>query len=1047
MEFDRCPLLFRTFLYRRYLAYNLTPVAGVAAHISQNGQPASPHSSSCILSPLPLSGDISMPVTAFGCFLVSHNGGRYLFKHQNNAALSKLQPDVGNQLIEAWNKELMSCIRDSYIEMVLEFQKLKRDPLASSIELSSARTASLILQAYADRIYSFWPRSKQHSVSHNQPDAVVSNSNSSREAEWKCLVEQVIRPFYSRLVDLPVWQLYCGNVVKADEGMFLAQSGNGIGDNLPPATVCNFIKEHYPVFSVPWELVSEIRAVGVTVREIKPKMVRNLLKASSTSIVLRAVETYIDVLEYCLGDVQLQPSSNLSNTDQSGGVVNLDPLDEVHVSEDIIMHRNGAPSLVSNVRGSDRVVMQSPDALEMMTNLGKALFDFGRVVVEDIGRAGGHKITMSSSSTDGEQLPSLAAEFNGLPCPTATKHLARLGVTELWVGSKEHQLLMLPLAAKFIHPLCLERSNLADFLCNHSIHRFLKLQSFSPYLLSNNMKLLFSKYWVNHVMDSKAPWFSWDNGTNVTDGGPSTEWIRLFWKSFGRSTDLSLFSDWPLIPAFLGRPILCRVKEHHLVFIPPIAEPPLDNGASVLSNERNEMSIFENRIAEPDMMHPYLREFENIKSRHPWLFSLLNQCNIPVYDMSFLDSGMPCNCLPIPGHTLGQVIVSKLLAAKRAGYFSVPASILNEDRDELFTLFASDFSPSGSTYKSEELDVLCDLPIYKTVVGTYTTLRGSDQCIISPNSIFQPYDGRCLSNSVDPNGRLLFRALGVPELHDQEILVRFSLPGFEQMTQGEQEVILTYIHMNWQGLQLDSAVVGALKETKFVQNGNADSLELFRPRDLLDPCDSLLTSVFSRDRNRFPGERFTSSGWLHILRKTGLRTSAEADMILECARNVELLGRQAIKCVEDPGDFEADLSDSLNEVPLEIWLLAGSVVEAIFTNFAVLYGNHFCDQLSKIAFVPAEKGLPTIGGRTGGRRFLSSYSEAILLKDWPLAWSSSPILSKMNVIPPEYSWGALHLRGPPAFSTVLKHLQVVELFSFCLSVDMSVFCLDGIRLR
>lgn len=1035
---DPHPLLFILYFSRRYLAYNLTPVAGVAAHISRNGQPASPHPSSCILSPLPLSGDISMPVTALGCFLVCHNGGRYLFKHQNDVASLKFQPDVGNQLIEAWNKELMSCVRDSYIEMVLEFQKLRRDPLASSIELSSARTVSLILQAYADRIYSFWPRSKQQSLSLTQPDAAVSSTSSSREAEWKCLVEQVIRPFYARLVDLPVWQLYCGNVVKADEGMFLAQSGNGIGDNLPPATVCNFIKEHYPVFSVPWELVSEIRAVGVTVREIKPKMVRNLLKASSTSIVLRAVETYVDVLEYCLGDIQLRPSSNLSSTDNSGIVVSRDPLDEVHTPEDINIRRNGAPSLISNVRGSDHVVTQSPDALEMVTNLGKALFDFGRVVVEDIGRAGGHKINMSSSSTDGQQLPSIAAEFNGLPCPTATKHLARFGVTELWVGSKEHQLLMLPLAAKFIHPLCLERSILADFLSNHTIHRFLKLQSFSPYLLSSNLKLLFSKHWVNLVMESKAPWFSWDNGNNATDGGPSPEWIRHFWKSFSRSSDLSLFSDWPLIPAFLGRPILCRVKEHHLVFIPPIAESLLDNGDSVLSNEGNEMSVSENRMAEPDRMQPYLRAFEIIKSRYPWLFSLLNQCNIPLYDMSFLDSGIPCNCLPLPGQTLGQVIVSKLLAAKRAGYFSVPASLLNADRDELFTLFASDFSPNGSAYKNEELDVLRDLPIYKTVVGTYTPLHGSDQCIISPNSFFQPYDGRCLSNSVDPSGRLLFHALGVPELQDQEILVRFALPEFERKTQGEQEDILIYLYVNWQDLQLDSAVVSALKEMKFVRSGNEDSLELFKPRDLLDPCDSLLTSVFSGERNRFPGERFASDGWLRILRKTGLRTSAEADMILECARNVELLGRQAVKCVEDPGDFEAEFSDSHNEVPLDIWLLAGSVVEAIFTNFAVLYGNHFCDQLSKIAFVPAEKGLPTIGGRKGGKRVLSSYSEAILLKDWPLAWSSTPILSKMNVIPPEYSWGALHLRSPPAFSTVLKHLQVVELFLFCPSVGVCV---------
>ncbi|XP_058090303.1 uncharacterized protein LOC131236843 isoform X2 [Magnolia sinica] len=1020
-------------LDRRYLAYNLTPVAGVAAHISRNGQPASARSSSCILSPLPLSGDISMPVTALGCFLVCHNGGRYLFKYQNSVASSESRPDVGKQLIEAWNKELMSCIRDSYIEMVLEFQKLRRDPLTSSIEPNSARAVSLILQAYADRIYSFWPRSKQRSLAGIQPDPIVSNSSPRKalEADWERLIEQVIRPFYARLVDLPVWQLYCGNVVKADEGMFLSQSGKGTGDHLPPATVCSFIKEHYPVFSVPWELVSEIQAVGITVREIKPKMVRDLLKASSTSIVLRSVETYIDVLEYCLCDIHVQQSSNLYRADPSGEHASLDPVNEMHVPGDSNIHRNRAPSMLNpNVPRSHHVVTQNPDAVEMMTNLGKALFDFGRVVVEDIGRAAGssvHRNTTAGSSMDAES--AIAVELKDLPCPTATKHLARLGVTELWVGNKDQQSLMLPLAAKFIHPQCLERPHLDDLLSNQTIHRFLKLQNFSPHLLSKNLRLLFSEYWVNHVTSSKAPWVSWENSTNSTGGGPSPEWIRLFWKSFsGSSGDLSLFSDWPLIPTFLGRPFLCRVKEHRLVFIPPITEPISENRAE--SHEASEMaSSSGNNISQSELMRRYVAAFEMTNSRYPWLFSLLNQCNVPVYDVSFLDAGGPSHCIPIPGQSLGQVIVSKLLAAKRAGYFSEPASFLDADRDELFALFASDFTSSnGSTYKREELDVLRELPIYKTAVGSYTRLQGTDQCIISPSSFFQPYDGRCLSNSIDSSGGPLFRALGVPELHDQEILVRFALPGFEHKAQGEQEDILIYLYTNWQDLQLDSAVVSALKETKFVRNSKELCVELFKPKELLDPCDPLLTSVFSGERNMFPGERFTADEWLHILRKTGLRTSSEADMILECAQKVELLGSQSMKCIEDPSDFESDFSDSQNEIPLEIWSLAGSVVESILTNFVVLYGNNgnnFCNQLSRITFVPAEKGFPSIGGKKGGKRVLSSYSEVILLKDWPLAWSCAPILAKQNVIPPEYSWGAFHLRSPPAFSTVLKHLQIV----------------------
>ncbi|XP_029123505.1 uncharacterized protein [Elaeis guineensis] len=1015
-------------LDRRYLAYNLTPVAGVAAHISQNGQPITAHTSSCILSPLPLSGTINMPVTALGCFLVCHNSGRYLFNRPLEMTLPELQLDARNQLIDAWNKELMLCIRDSYVEMVLEFQKLRKDPLNSTIESNSARAVSSVIQAYGDRIYSFWPRSKQQSTSCNEPSTVVDNSSSIKAtiADWESLIEQVIRPFYVRLVDLPVWQLYHGNVVKADEGMFLSQSESGEGDNWPPASVCSFIKEHYPVFSVPWELVREIQAVGIKVREIKPKMVRDLLKVSS-SVPLRSIETYIEVLEYCVSDIQLQKLSDLTSIPGSGAI-NMQ-VENAHMST------NMAPSSSNtNMTRSHHTLSQSSgtsggDALDLMTYFGKALYDLGRGVVEDIGRAGGplaHKANTAGSSIYMD-IPSIVADLKGMPFPSATKCLTRLGTTELWIGSKEQQLLMRPLADNFIHPQCLEKPSLAALLSDQTIHRFLKLRNFSPHLLSSHLRHLFSECWVNRVMNtSKTPWVSWDNMAELPGDAPTPEWIRLFWKTFRASNgELSLVADWPLIPAFLDNPVLCRVKEHHLVFVPPITDPTLLSGVADLNSETDELlNTFDNDTAESELKKLYHAAFGLTKSRYPWLFSLLSQFKIPLYDISFLDCDIPCNFFPASVQTLGQVIVSKFLAAKNAGYFSMPPNLSNEDCDRLFTLFASDFrSVNGCVYKREELDVLRELPIYKTVAGTYTRLSGPDQCIVSPTSFFHPCDEQCLSNSIDAS--LFYHALGVSELSDQEVLVRFALPRFERKTSGEQEEILLYLYTNWKDLQLDSTVLSTLKETNFIRSANEICTELFKPRELLDPYDSLLMSVFSGERDKFPGERFTTDGWLRILKKTGLRTSSQADVIVECAKKVETLGSLAMEHIEDPDDFEEEFSSTRNEIPFEIWSLAESVVDSIFTNFATLYDNAFCEMLGKIAFVPAEKGFPSVGGKKGGKRVLSSYREAILLKDWPLAWSSAPILAKQNVVPPEYSWGAFRLRSPPAFSTVLKHLKVV----------------------
>ncbi|KAH7692178.1 sacsin protein [Dioscorea alata] len=1020
-------------LDKQYLAYNLTPVAGIAACISQNGQPISAHLSSCMLSPLPISGNISLPVTVLGCFLACHNGGRYLFNNARTVGFQK-QQSPRNQLIESWNKELLLCVRDSYIEMVMEFQRLRKDPLTSNIESSSARLVSYILRAYGDKIYSFWPRSKKRSTFPVQVGDSANDSNpfKATEADWESLIEQVIRPFYARLVDLPVWQLYSGNVVRADEGMFLSQPGNGEDNDFPPAEVCNFIKEHYPVFSVPSELVSEIQAVGVKVREIKPKMVRDLLKVST--LLLRFVDAYVEVLDYCLSDIHLQHLSEhlRSAMGEARTSYALESMPTQNLNSSIILATSsGSHTRRSNHSGAQNSASSGVDTLEIVSSLGRALYDFGRGVVEDISVAGGLQIqkTAEAGSTivADQSILLMVTELKGVPFPTSTKCLVRLGTTELWIGSKEQQELMHPLAENFIHHRCLDKPTLTELLSNPTLQNLLKLRNFGPQLLASHLKFLFPERWVSHAMNHKLmPWVSWERSPESRSDEPDPEWIRLFWKTFWTlKGEFSLISDWPLIPAFLNRPILCRVKQYQLVFCPPITDTTVNNGVSNLNNEGSEMlNSSQSDTTQSEEVKLYRREFELMKLRNPWLLRLLNQFNVPVYDVSFLDLGAFCSIFPAPNHSLGQIVVSKLLASKQNGYLTEPTDLSSEDRDRLFDLFVSDFRTSTSyVYKREELDFLRELPIYKTVLGTYTRLYGPEQCIVSPTGFFHPNDERCLSSSAEAG--LFFHALGVKELSDQEVFLKFALPGFEGKGPDEQEKILSYLYTNWKDLQLDSNIVTSLKETNFVLSANEQCKDLFKPRNLLDPSDSLLASVFSGERNKFPGEMYMSDGWLHILRKTGLRTSSQADVIVECARKLETLGSQTMAHVEDSDDFEAEFSGAHNEISFEIWSLAGSVVDCLFANFATLYDNNFCEMIGKIAFIPAEKGFPSIGGKRGGKRILTSYRDAILLKDWPLAWSVAPILVKESFIPPEFSWGAFHLRSPPAFSTVLKHLQVV----------------------
>ncbi|GER32765.1 zinc finger family protein, partial [Striga asiatica] len=970
-------------LDRRYLAYNLTPVAGVAAHISRNGHPAENHPSNSIMSPLPLSSSINMPVTVVGCFLVRNNRGRYLFKYQDGKAGQEVAIDAGSQLIEAWNRELMSCVRDSYIKLIFEMQKLQRDPLTSVLDPNLRRSLSVVLSAYGDEIYSFWPRSDRRALPRQPTNDNYPTSVKLLGEDWECLIEHVVRPLYARLVELPVWHLYSGKLVKAADGMFLSQPGTGVGDNLLPATVCDFVKEHYPVFSVPWELVTEIQAVGITVREIKPKMVRDLLRASSPSLGSWSIDTYVDVLEYCLSDIQLLVSpgfDELRTRDFNNPDFGSQSEEHNHsfVASGINSNRHDMFSSASSVNSGG-------DAVEMMTNFGKALFDFGRGVVEDISRAGGSSSLSGGSSygscrSEDQILVHLASEIKGLPCLTAKNSLIKLGFTEAWVGKREEQHLLTSLAGKFIHPEVLERPVLQQIFSQCSIKSVLKLEAFSLRLLARHMRYVFPENWTSDVIDSKSvPWFSWkESASSGGNADPSPEWIKLFWRIFGSSSeDISLFSDWPLVPAFLGRPILCRVRERHLVFVPP--------QISHLDSFSAKSAVGPSEVGQPEFssesyeVQSYLLSFEFIKEKYPWLFSVLNQYNIPIFDVNYMDCALPTKCLPADGQSLGQIVACKLVAAKRAGYFPHLPSFQSSDRDGLLSLFAGDFS-SANSYGSEELEVLHDLPIYRTALGTYTTLRTQDLCMISSNTFLKPSDERCLSHTTNSTEGSLLRALGIPEFHDKQILVKFGLPGYEHKPQLEQEDILIYLYTNWNDLQSDSSVIEVLRNTNFVKTADEHYEILCKPKDLLDPGDAILTSVFSGERKKFPGERFISEGWLQILRKTGLRTSSEADVILECAKRVEYLGGEYKKQAEVHDDV--NLWNPQNEVSFEIWLLAETLLKTVFSNFAILYGSNFCNLLGKIACVPAERGFPNIGGRRNGSRVLCSYSEAIVMKDW-----------------------------------------------------------------
>ncbi|OAE21027.1 hypothetical protein AXG93_606s1120 [Marchantia polymorpha subsp. ruderalis] len=1027
-------------LDRKYLSYNLTPIGGVAAHITRNGLVPPLSNENYVMTPLPLPVAFGLPVTIVGQFIVSHRAGhRHLFhrlpNNEGQPTSSSTPTPVPDELAAAWNKELLACVRDSYVELLQELQRLRHEPSTSRADPPIGKGLDGTHGVPANRAYAHWPKSKALLPSLSK---VKAGASYYAGIDWSCLAEWLIKPMYVRLAELPVWQLHGGTMTKASEGMFLAPPGIDRQGVAPPATVCDFLKAHYRVFVVPWELTKEMEAAGVAVKELTPKMLRTLLKSPTVAAAVQSVVTQVDLLEYCCADISFQepPSAADSAPGDLPSSSSREPEGQTPVS-----NTNGTPVTVSGIRlrpginwpeqfGSDNrglpgVLDRGGDAVGLVAEFGRAIADIGRGVIGD--------------SVQQFGVLSKAVELKGLQCPTGTSSMAKLGTVELLVGTKEQQSLLPGMAAKFVHPLCLERPLLAELFRHSTYQNTLRLKPFSSQLLATHLGVVLPKQWVARGSPlATVPWVPWEQSPTSQFKGPSSEWVQSFWKNVDASSsdELNLFTQWPLIPAVTSIPVLLRVGNRHLVFVPPVPHTtyvaPIATPTDLLTGDStadttNTLSL------------DCTRAFVEVERQHAWLLPLLRNCNVPVYDRRFLDCSVLQCCVPSEGQSLGQIVASKLLALQQAGQLVVSElALMPTDCDSLFSLFASctydstvvTHAASIPAYSAEELIMLRSLPVYKTARGGYVAIDQRLHCVVPPTTFMQPDDEHCLQYFSLSEGGSFYHVLGISELTDYEVLARFALPGYETHSEREQERILSYVYSNWASLKLEDAVVAALKQTKFVRTGN-DSTQsenaennLCSPQELLDPENPLLKRVFAGEAGRFPGGQFATSGWLRILRDAGLRSATDAGLLLECARKVEELGQQSSHENGDDDVFEAESSSGLGEVSTEVWAVSGMLVETILANFASLFGTSFCEPLSRIACVPAERGILS-GGAGRGKRILASYSEAVLLKDWSLAWTCAPVLARPSVVPPEFSWATLRLRSPPPFSVVLKHLKTV----------------------
>lgn len=198
-----------------------------------------PHGSAIHLG-LPISAGEGLPVILSGHFLPAKTtSGRQLFQRGVNTPPHPADSHHPSQdfLRLNWNRELLSCVREAYIELLVHLHRATHPYTTQPVRAQGGNgrvEVVMVPPMTPERLYSYWPKFTAAALT-GQPDDSV-------------LAESLVRSMYGLLAQMPLFLLQTGVRAKIGEGMFLAppavQERQGA---VPPASVLQFLHQHYQV--------------------------------------------------------------------------------------------------------------------------------------------------------------------------------------------------------------------------------------------------------------------------------------------------------------------------------------------------------------------------------------------------------------------------------------------------------------------------------------------------------------------------------------------------------------------------------------------------------------------------------------------------------------------------------------------------------------------------------------------------------------------------------------------------------------------------------
>ncbi|XP_078000240.1 sacsin-like [Glandiceps talaboti] len=233
---------------------------------------------------------------------------------------------------------------------------------------------------------------------------------------------------------------------------------------------------------------------------------------------------------------------------------------------------------------------------------------------------------------------------------------------------------------------------------------------------------------------------------------------------------------------------------------------------------------------------------------------------------------------------LGSMLHNNLLTFKE----------LNEDKAELLLQYFQElFECNGNTNDGKDIEILKKLPIHHKNSGGFTSIDGYSNCHsltgTLPSVEEDIWKSKCSCVFLYPKQRLhlIMQALGVNEISDIDVYLKYVIPNFHNMSHNARITHMKHIRdyiirpFSYNEEQKDQMLT-VLASTEFIPS--IDS-EVKRADYFFDPYNDVFMEM--EDRAKLLPKEFTDdSKWREFLIKLGLKTTVTKDLFLKYINTV-----------------------------------------------------------------------------------------------------------------------------------------------------------------